>query len=428
MERLAAQGEATGVWSAFTDSYRSTMPVVYRYLYRGTAGDVQLAEELTQATFEVALRAFVQGQRHALEPAWLHTVARSRLIDHFRRAKRERAKLTLLAGHRGHDVELPGELSAAEARAALQALSAPYRLALMLRYLDDLSVAEVADLLGRSVRATESLLRGLASRCEPLTRSSVMPADDVRDVFERVDAAPSAQFTEALLGQLRAEYLRAGLDTRRDAGPPAHEQEGTIMVDVLDAEPRLTRGGGPERPRGRRSRRRIAVAAAAAVLAAGVIAAGTVLMTRTRGDHHIKTKPAATGLAPTIPTTVPSNALTVPSTVPGDGSTEGPLLPNGVASTPPTSDLVAAVTLYHKGAYRLYVDGRLIRENPQTGTGPRPRCTQSSASRPKVSSTCGPRSCPRGCSTQPSHPAKNQPALSASRRASATVTTCWSRM
>ena len=134
------------------------MPVVYRYLYRGTAGDVQLAEELTQATFEIAVRSFVQGDLEALEPAWLHTVARSRLIDHYRHAKREKAKLTLIASRRGYEVDVPGELSAAEAHAALQALSVPYRLALMLRYLDDLSVAEVARLLGRSVRATESLL------------------------------------------------------------------------------------------------------------------------------------------------------------------------------------------------------------------------------------------------------------------------------
>ena len=158
MERLAPQGETTGAWSAFADSYRSTMPVVYRYLYRGTAGDVQLAEELTQATFEVAVRSFVQGRHEAMEPAWLHTVARSRLIDHYRRAKREKAKLTLIASRRGDEVDVSGDLSAAAAHAALQALSVPYRLALILRYLDDLSVAEVARLLGRSVRATESLL------------------------------------------------------------------------------------------------------------------------------------------------------------------------------------------------------------------------------------------------------------------------------
>jgi RNA polymerase sigma-70 factor (ECF subfamily) len=176
MEQLAPQGRTADGWGAFSDSYRSTMPVVYRYLYRGAAGDVQLAEELTQATFEIAVRAFLQGNREALEPGWLHTVARSRLIDHYRRSKREKATLTLIASRRGHDVELPGEPSAAEAHAALQVLSGRYRLALVLRYLDDLSVGEVARLLGRSVRATESLL----SRARSALRAAYQEQCDAR--------------------------------------------------------------------------------------------------------------------------------------------------------------------------------------------------------------------------------------------------------
>jgi RNA polymerase sigma-70 factor, ECF subfamily len=158
MERPSPSDAGVGSWGAFSDSYRSTMPIVYRYLYRGTAGDVPLTEELTQATFEVAVRAFGQGHHEALEPAWLQTVARNRLIDHYRRARLEKAKLTLIAGRRQLDVMLPGGIAPADAHAALEALGSDHRLALMLRYLDDLSVADVARLLGRSVRATESLL------------------------------------------------------------------------------------------------------------------------------------------------------------------------------------------------------------------------------------------------------------------------------
>jgi RNA polymerase sigma-70 factor (ECF subfamily) len=158
MEPHARRETTIDSWGAFSDSYRSTMPVIYRYLYRGTAGNVQLAEELTQATFEVAVRAFGRGHPEALEPAWLHTVARSRMIDHYRRARREQTKLAIVAGRRPVDAEPPGGVVAAEALAALQALRGQHRLALVLRYLDDLSVAEVALLLGKSVRATESLL------------------------------------------------------------------------------------------------------------------------------------------------------------------------------------------------------------------------------------------------------------------------------
>src|SRR5262245_65810482 len=92
------------------------MPIVYRYLYRATAGDVQLAEEPTQATFEVAVRAFGQRRPGALEPAWLQTVARSRLIDHYRRARREQTKLAIVAGRRAPTVDLPAGLLRSEER------------------------------------------------------------------------------------------------------------------------------------------------------------------------------------------------------------------------------------------------------------------------------------------------------------------------
>jgi len=158
MEWPARGGTTIDAWDVFSESYRSTMPIVYRYLFRGTAGDALLAEELTQATFETAVRTFGQGHHEALEPAWLQTVARSKLIDHYRRARREAVKLTVVASRRQCENELPGGDGAAEALAALGAIGAEHRLALLLRYGDDLSVAEVARLLDKSVRATESLL------------------------------------------------------------------------------------------------------------------------------------------------------------------------------------------------------------------------------------------------------------------------------
>jgi RNA polymerase sigma-70 factor (ECF subfamily) len=158
MELQAPPATTFDSWDAFCDSYRSSMPVIYRYLSRGTAGDVQLTEELTQATFEVAVRAYRDGRHEAVEPAWLQTVARSRLIDHYRRTGRERTKLALIAGRRAEAGDLADGVIADEARAALEALGAQHRLALVLRYVDDLSVADVSRLLGKSVRATESLL------------------------------------------------------------------------------------------------------------------------------------------------------------------------------------------------------------------------------------------------------------------------------
>ena len=67
--------------------------------------------------------------------------------------------LTLLEGGVTESVDPAQEIVDAEAaRVLLHELPPDYRSVLTLRYLDDLSVPETADLIGRSVRATESLL------------------------------------------------------------------------------------------------------------------------------------------------------------------------------------------------------------------------------------------------------------------------------
>jgi RNA polymerase sigma-70 factor (ECF subfamily) len=91
--------------------------------------------------------------------AWLVGVARHKLVDHWRRSSRDERNLQL-AAEEVRDVEDPWEaqLDAAVARAALERLGPHHRAALTLRYLDGLSVPEVAEHLGRTVHATEALL------------------------------------------------------------------------------------------------------------------------------------------------------------------------------------------------------------------------------------------------------------------------------
>jgi RNA polymerase sigma-70 factor (ECF subfamily) len=86
-------------------------------------------------------------------------IGRHKLIDHFRRAGRDRQRHLRLVSRWGYG---EGGWDGAEERqainAALDQLSGEHRIALLLRYLDGLSVREVARALGRSESATESLL------------------------------------------------------------------------------------------------------------------------------------------------------------------------------------------------------------------------------------------------------------------------------
>jgi RNA polymerase sigma-70 factor, ECF subfamily len=138
--------------------YRRALPQVYGYLLP-RCGSAAVAEDLTAETFMAAVAATRRGAAPEVTVAWLVGVARHKLVDHWRRVAREERGLAALE-HVTEGLDDPWEdrLDAEAAHAALARLSAPQRVALTLRYLDGLPVAEVAEHLGRSLQATETLL------------------------------------------------------------------------------------------------------------------------------------------------------------------------------------------------------------------------------------------------------------------------------
>lgn len=143
----------------FRALYDAALPEVFGYLLH-RCGSRMLAEDLTQDVFLVAARSLRDGSVVDFGVGWLIGVARHKLVDHYRREERERRKLELV----GEQVRIEQAASEAEpldrhrAMAALEDMPAAQRLALTLRYVDGLPVTEIAEHLGRSMHATESIL------------------------------------------------------------------------------------------------------------------------------------------------------------------------------------------------------------------------------------------------------------------------------
>jgi RNA polymerase sigma-70 factor, ECF subfamily len=138
--------------------YHRSLPHVYGYLL-SRCGSASLAEDLAAETFMAAVAAARQPGAPEITVAWLVGVARHKLADHWRRSAREERNQAV-AAQPADAVDDPWDewLDAEAAYAALRCLSPYQRAALTLRYLDGLPVAEVAEHLGRSVHATETLL------------------------------------------------------------------------------------------------------------------------------------------------------------------------------------------------------------------------------------------------------------------------------
>ncbi len=148
--------------------YDETLPRVFGYLLVRLGGDRATAEDLTQETYLALARQLRDGKRPPEIIAWLLHVARNRLIDHYRRSERQKQRFTpWVEDEAALPIQAPVALNQVLdrdlVRQALAGLAANQRIAIALHYLDDLSVNDIADQLGKSPGAVESLLaRGRA--------------------------------------------------------------------------------------------------------------------------------------------------------------------------------------------------------------------------------------------------------------------------
>ena len=153
MSEQAAPAGATGL----LELYDTSLGDVYGYLVT-RCGQRAVAEDLTAETFLAAADAVRRDRVAAMSVPWLIGVARHKLIDHWRRQSREERGLRSVGAEPKTEDPWDAHLDAVLARETLGELAPQHRAALTLRYLDDLSVPEVADHLERTVHATEALL------------------------------------------------------------------------------------------------------------------------------------------------------------------------------------------------------------------------------------------------------------------------------
>ncbi len=121
-------------------------------------GDRALAEDLLADAFERALRSRSRfDRRRGSRKTWLYAIALNVLRDQARRSSAEGRALER-AGHGGHD-GLDPALEGVEHRdsvhRALETLSAEEREAIALRFGADLSVPEMAKVLGEPLTTVE---------------------------------------------------------------------------------------------------------------------------------------------------------------------------------------------------------------------------------------------------------------------------------
>ncbi len=165
VRRLIAGDERA--FDVFSDTY---IPALYRFALYRLDGDADLAQEIVQATLCRAIAKLASFRGEAALMTWLCACCRTEIAAHFRRRSRMGREVELEAdctvlngGWNSRDLEGPEQdLLSKEAaqlvHIALDLLPARYGQALEWKYLEDLSVKEIAGRLNLSPKAAESLL------------------------------------------------------------------------------------------------------------------------------------------------------------------------------------------------------------------------------------------------------------------------------
>ncbi|MFV0308960.1 MAG: RNA polymerase sigma factor [Desertimonas sp.] len=138
--------------------YDATVAAAHRYAHRLT-GSRARSEDVVQDVYLQLVRAARDGRVVEVGAGWIMLAVRHRVLDQVRAADREERRLRLVWSSHA-DASASSDLGSLDG----VELSGRERAALTLRYVDDLTVAEIADALGTSVRATESLLARARAR------------------------------------------------------------------------------------------------------------------------------------------------------------------------------------------------------------------------------------------------------------------------
>jgi RNA polymerase sigma-70 factor, ECF subfamily len=147
--------------AAFRAWYERSLPQVYGYLFHRCGRNPELAEELTQQAFVEAVRNRGRFLGQADVNTWVVSIARHKLVDHFRRIERDSRRLAALGGRELRDtggLASPPSIEPDDIDDALAVLPSLQRAVLVLHYMDQLRVREVARIVGKSEAATASLL------------------------------------------------------------------------------------------------------------------------------------------------------------------------------------------------------------------------------------------------------------------------------
>ncbi len=147
---------------ALSKLYDQYVQRIYRYVYR-RVGQAELAEDITAQVFMRMLESVRTGRGWLTSfSGWLYRIAHNLVIDHYRRQRRatfvDIEDVSPLRSPDGDPLKtVESRLDVERMRGALIQLTEEQAQVITLRFLEDLSIAEVADMMNKTEGAIKAL-------------------------------------------------------------------------------------------------------------------------------------------------------------------------------------------------------------------------------------------------------------------------------
>ncbi len=155
---------------AMAELYDRYSDRLYSLVFNQVDRNRDIAEDIVQETFLAALKSAKGFKGRSSAYTWLCSIAYHKVADHYRRQSRERKRMVSgVDVDTVDDAENPGRqpqpdslIESAETRQvvneALAKLPWDYRQVLILKYVEEMSVVEIGQIMNRSPKSIEGLL------------------------------------------------------------------------------------------------------------------------------------------------------------------------------------------------------------------------------------------------------------------------------
>ena len=247
---------------SFERIYRRHVGDVYRYALTVLRNPSD-AEDVTQTAFLNAYRAFTRGERPRNAQNWLIAITHNVCRQRFRQSLRRPEEVEYDDGI-GEVIAEDDGPSAEDIQRALGQLAFNQRAALVMRELEGRSYAEIAEILGTSVAAVETLIFRARRALREQLEGSLTCGEAERAISRDLDG----RLSRAEKGALRG-HLRACRECERFARSQRAQRRAIKALSVIPVPASLTSlfggGGGAA-----------ALGGGVAMKAAAFVAAGTV--------------------------------------------------------------------------------------------------------------------------------------------------------